>query len=505
MKRVENQYAPLFRCELICYIAIWASGIIYVTYNILDISSNIKNSEIPDLIPGWSWLGRNKDTCPEWRIWTAFIIYSLGPWIILHSSVLLLIQNYFIKVTTLRDVWLITVTSLCIAYNFSSLSVLLFIGLTVIYYYILLFGNQLFIWITSILLLGFWSYNDSLFDIIDPNSDGEIAYLLLLTLYWHQLRCLSFSLSSLNKAKNKMLPTFLHFLAYSFYLPCFFFGPIVIYTKLKDTCITTNKTCLRQRLITLIINLIRYFFWMFVVEFILHYVYINMFLQNIKVFKNLGITALSGFGFGMGQFFFIKYTFIYGTVITVARFDEYFEPPKPPKCISRIYLYSDMWRSFDRGLYNFLKEYIYRPSGCHSENASLRTKLVRSFMCFAFIFIWHGLSWEVFLWTLFNYVGITLETLARVFGKSSYYLRYIKFYLSGSNERRFLALITSPLTMLSAISNFFFFGGIDAGISFFEAIFLLNTWIENTIIIIIFYSMCQISMEFNHYKKTKQQ
>lgn len=32
----------------------------------------------------------------------------------------------------------------------------------------------------------------------------------------------------------------------------------------------------------------------------------------------------------------------------------------------------------------------------------------------------------------------------------------------------------------------------------------LDTWIENTIIIIIFYSMCQISMEFNHYEKTKQ-
>lgn len=75
-----------------------------------------------------------------------------------------------------------------------------------------------------------------------------------------------------------------------------------------------------------------------------------------KVYKNYGISALGGFGFGMGQFFFIKYTFIYGTVITIARFDKFFEPPKPPKCISRIYLYSDMWRSFDRGLYDFLKE-----------------------------------------------------------------------------------------------------------------------------------------------------
>lgn len=80
--------------------------------------------------------------------------------------------------------------------------------------------------------------------------------------------------------------------------------------------------------------------------------------------------------------------------------------------------------------YPYFCRYIYRPSGCHSKNASLQTKLTRSFMCFAFIFIWHGLSWEVFLWTLFNFVGITLETLARVFGKSSYYLRYIKVIIN---------------------------------------------------------------------------
>lgn len=68
---------------------------------------------------------------------------------------------------------------------------------------------------------------------IDPSSDGEIAYLLLLTLYWHQLRCISFSLSSLNNVKSKNFPSYLQVLAYSFYLPCFFFGPIIIYTKLN--------------------------------------------------------------------------------------------------------------------------------------------------------------------------------------------------------------------------------------------------------------------------------
>ncbi|VVC35438.1 Membrane bound O-acyl transferase, MBOAT [Cinara cedri] len=155
-------------------------------------------------------------------------------------------------------------------------------------------------------------------------------------------------------------------------------------------------------------------------------------------------------------------------------------------------------------LINQRRKYIYKPSGYHSETVRLDTKLTRSFLCFTFIFIWHGLTWEVFLWTVFNFIGITLETLARFFGKSSYYSRYIKCNLSESNERRFLAFITCPLTMLSAISNFFFFGGLDAGISYFEAIFVLNTWMQNIIIIIIFYSMCQISMEFNHYQKTKK-
>jgi len=56
-----------------------------------------------------------------------------------------------------------------------------------------------------------------------------------------------------------------------------------VYFLQQETKKTTCLKPLKQRFYTLITNLIRYFFWMFVVEFILHYVYINMFLQNIKV------------------------------------------------------------------------------------------------------------------------------------------------------------------------------------------------------------------------------
>lgn len=54
-------------------------------------------------------------------------------------------------------------TSLCTAYNFGLLPVIIFIALTFVYYCLLLICSQLLIWIGSILILGIWSYNDSLF------------------------------------------------------------------------------------------------------------------------------------------------------------------------------------------------------------------------------------------------------------------------------------------------------------------------------------------------------
>lgn len=38
MKTVKKQYVPLYRYEILCYIIIWASGIIYASYNVLHIS-----------------------------------------------------------------------------------------------------------------------------------------------------------------------------------------------------------------------------------------------------------------------------------------------------------------------------------------------------------------------------------------------------------------------------------------------------------------------------------
>ena len=48
-----------------------------------------------------------------------------------------------------------------------------------------------------------------------------------------------------------------------------------------------------------------------------------------------------------------RYYLFYGVSSLAAQVDGLDTPP-PPKCTSLVYLYSDMWRSFDVGLYNYI-------------------------------------------------------------------------------------------------------------------------------------------------------
>jgi len=67
----------------------------------------------------------------------------------------------------------------------------------------------------------------------------------------------------------------------------------------------------------------------------------------------MDLWTLSGTGYSMGQFFHLKYVIFYGYPRAFVNADG-IEARDHPKCISRIHLYSDMWRYFDTGLYKFM-------------------------------------------------------------------------------------------------------------------------------------------------------
>ena len=74
-----------------------------------------------------------------------------------------------------------------------------------------------------------------------------------------------------------------------------------------------------------------------------------------EIVSQLPLWALCGMGYAMGQFFQLKYVVMYGMSSHLARLDGV-EAPGHPACIGRIHLYSDMWRYFDSGLYEFMRE-----------------------------------------------------------------------------------------------------------------------------------------------------
>ena len=51
-------------------------------------------------------------------------------------------------------------------------------------------------------------------------------------------------------------------------------------------------------------------------------------------------------------------------------------------------------------------------------------RLLASAVTFTFVYIWHGTQSHVLIWSLFNFIGITLEATAKGIGKHPKYTKY---------------------------------------------------------------------------------
>lgn len=98
-------------------------------------------------------------------------------------------------------------------------------------------------------------------------------------------------------------------------------------------------------------------------------------------------------------------------------------------------------------------------------------RMLASLISFAFVFLWHGMQMFIFIWAFFNFLGLTIEGVARSIGNAPRYMKFQAAYLSSKNRRRFECALAAPLLAFSAISNFYFFAGTDIGHSFMYRIF----------------------------------
>jgi len=241
----------------------------------------------------------------------------------------------------------------------------------------------------------------------------------------------------------------------------------------------------------------RCIFWWYFHQFSLHFFYHSAMQYHPGLVRGLDVWSASGLGYCLGQFFMIKYVVMYGLPSRLAALDQV-EAPPPPKCIGRIHLYSQMWRDFDRGLYNFMRTYIYIP--CTGSQGGMWTKLWGSFVCFSFVCIWHGASSSVIVWCLSNYLGICLEASATYMSKQGLLMHW-KQTLSDSSWIRLKAAVASPLLLMSALSNFCFFTDTTVGYLLARKAIYDGGMLRLLTILFVMYCCCHVSMAVSQASK----
>ncbi len=127
-----------------------------------------------------------------------------------------------------------------------------------------------------------------------------------------------------------------------------------------------------------------------------------------------------------GYLFQTKYIVFYGISSLVNQFVE-MKITSLPRCISFMHTNAELWKYFDSGMYDFIKNYLYIPLG---GNKASRTKQFFSIMVsFGFISIWHGNSFRIVLWSLLNCIMVLMEHYCSFFFFKSYYHSCMVNYL----------------------------------------------------------------------------
>jgi len=508
-RRARKLYASLSFAEISVCTATWVCGVMYSLYNLYIVSiDQVRRGNIRYALemvkPWWRFWRQDRvfrDVADhEWASWkqTAALVgvyvmlYPILSWCckkFFKNFIILFSATYSVIITSmLLGSWAVLYIFICIFVMFG----------------ISLLNSAILVWAVSIsyiLLLNTFPLKD-MKDWIFPDQASQMyeGYLTSVLLAWVNARCVSFSLDRIwGKVEREqgLWEGILMLTAYCFYLPLGIMGPLITSKTFKE-CMSKDAPPLGFKLLfDALFGVARYMLWMCITDMSTYFVFQQAFTYHPHIVNSMSMWALCGMGYAMGQFFHLKYVVMYGISSHVARTDGV-DAPGHPACIGRVHLYSDMWRYFDTGLYEFMREYIYLPI-ITILPSSLMYKLFGSSICFSFVYLWHGTLDFILIWSLLNFLGITLEGIARALGTNERY-RELEDKLSSTMIRRLHAFLSAPLLVMSSLSNFYFFAGAQVGHIFVRRI-LLESWpVGMPTLLVFLYCCCQTSIEVKNYK-----
>lgn len=455
---------------------------------------------------GWKILNRKIDDYDlEWNVLKE-LIGKYWHWFAVHLVTSEIFR--FLKLKNVSLLYFIVGSTACLVmYNWKFYAALMV--QTMIFYTV---GSYLkkkrFIWLVAgiclfiLNALKFESYFDMLIKTLDISEAKVHDFLVIFA--WCILKNISFNLERIDVAYDKEKEKFsvLNCLGYIFYLPTFYTGPHVIYTRYMQMLDLKNQIELPLRIKKLVLQIARYSFWFIITDIGLHFFYIHYIVMSIPL-KSLNIYALFGLGYLNGQFFNNKYIIQYGIPIAFGEFDG-MPMPTTPRCICRVHKYSDMWKWFDNGLYEFLFRYLYIKLTPRS--AGVTRKIFAGFVTFFFVYIWHGFFDYILIWSIANCLSILIEKIVYNYIESPKFEKKALVYLKTENNlHRLRAFIGAHVLIPAILSNFYFFGGKDFGWEFVRRTYFNGylTYFNVTSTIFLLYPIAEVIKRYEQKNNKK--
>ncbi|MBN3279348.1 HHATL protein, partial [Polyodon spathula] len=414
IKAALPKYELYFYTLVLSLAGLWAASWIFEAS-----SANVNRKAFKESVkPGWHYFGRKMDVADfEWVMWfTKFrnhIVFALSGHVI------------FAKICSMAapQVGLASLVQYCsyLYMVYGMLAVFATMGLT---FTMLILSHCVLLYSVSLSKQKWLCFAAGLGSLatfkLEPFSSWQSGFVtgsfaLQDVLFYGGsgftiMRCMSFALENYEKKDGNY--SFLELLKYNFYLPFFFFGPIMTFDRFHAQVNTPDLTRKEREMWNIRIQAVLHLAAIVVVDVLFHFLYILTIPSDMKLVRQLSDWSLAGLAYSNLVYDWVKAAVMFGVINTVSRLDH-LDPPQPPKCITMLYVFAET--HFDRGINDWLCKYVYDYLGGNHDN--ILKELLATICTFAVTTLWLGPCHVVYIWSFCNCFGLNFELWVAKFFK----------------------------------------------------------------------------------------
>ncbi|CAL8294181.1 unnamed protein product [Lota lota] len=429
--------AAIPRYELYLYYAVLGLAMLWSASWICEVSSANANRKTfkSSVRPGWYYFGRKKDTADlEWVMWFStfreHILFALSGHVLFakicsmlapqRRSLVCMAYGVLAVWTSMGWAYVSLILSHCVLLYSISLVKLRWLCLATGLCTLATFKCEPFVTWQAGFVEGDFDLRHILFY-------GGCGFTIM--------RCVSFSLENCVRREGNY--SLLDLIQYNFYLPHFYFGPVLTFDKFHLQMNRPVGSRKEGEMWSIGCHALLHLGGILLVDVLFHFLYILSIPTDMKLLRHLSDWAIVGLAYTNLVYDWVKAAIMFGVINTVSRLDH-LEPPKPPKCITTLYVFAET--HFDRGINDWLCKYVYDHLG--GNHGDVLKELVATLCTYSLTALWLGPCQVVVVWAFLNCLGLNLELwTAKLFSMEP--LASFEMAMSAAMSRRIRAIFNT--------------------------------------------------------------